>query len=267
VTRGEAALYIVTCIIAFAIHPAMDFTRVSGLLVWGAVSIAGFIVMLAVAFNARALGFPLRGIVVGAIAYLVPLALVFFFTTAIWRDPSGAPFLLALPVLALGLVAPFGFPFAVAFAMVALGARNAWRRGDRGLVATYAAVPICAILCFASGPFVADANEIAFVAPTLDAALQSGTALSPPYYSENAAVVVVRRDHRPAVVAYVMPRDAWAASTADADIVARDLAGVGRKRLGEMLLNARAPGDGDCTSDARSMGGAYYDVVVDCDRR
>ncbi|MEO7202706.1 MAG: hypothetical protein ABI431_07705 [Candidatus Tumulicola sp.] len=134
-------------------------------------------------------------------------------------------------------------------------------------MATYVAVPICAILCFASGAFVADSNEIAFVAPMLDATLQSGTALSPPYYSEKAAAIVVPLNRAPALVAYVMPRDAWEASAADADLVARDLAGLGRERLGEMLLNARAPGDSACTSDARSMGGAYYDVVVDCERR
>lgn len=267
-TKVERVLYVATCIIALAIHPAMDFTDWGGFIIWGTVSIAGFIAMLAVAFGARSLGFPIRGIVVGAIAYFVPLiGLIGYFIASIWGDFTIAPMIVALPAVALFLVAPFGFPFAVTLAMLAVGARNAWRRGGRGVVATYAAVPVCAVLCFASGPFLADSGEIAYVAPKLDTALQSGTAVSPPYYSENAAIVAVPLRGRPALVAYVMPRGAWGAATSDADIVARDLVGVGRKRLGELLLKARAPGDSSCTSEARSMGGAYYDVVVGCELR
>ena len=65
-TKVERVFFIVTFLIALAIHPAMDFTDWGGFIIWGAVSIAGFIAMLAVAFGARSLGFPIRGIVVGA---------------------------------------------------------------------------------------------------------------------------------------------------------------------------------------------------------
>jgi hypothetical protein len=265
-TKFEVILYVATCIIALAIHPVMDFHGIMGFIVWGAVALLSFIAMLVVALNARWFGSPLRGTAIVAIAYLAPFAgLVVYFLLSTWGDFSLTPLIAVVPSLALWLTVPFGFPFAVALATIVVGARNAWKRSDRDLVAIYAAIPICAILCFTSGPFVADSIQIASVAPKLDAALQSGAGLSHVYSRD--ATVVVRPERNPAVVAYVIADDAFSEAGTDAEMVVRDLAGVGQKRAAELLLDVQWPRGSGCTSNARSMGGAYYYVAANCERR